>query len=119
MVPGDHLVPLGVVDFQAHLVLLGIPVWRVLQASVAQLAGRETPDLLVSPVSVAILVLLVLMVLRVLLVSQDQFLQLMASSSPGTVRVKTSLSVLRELTSSMTDTLCSTCRATSGPTDRT
>lgn len=77
--PGDHLVLLGVVDFQAHLVLLGILVWRVLLVSAAQPAERETRDLLVSPVSVAILVLLVLMVLRVLLVSLDQFLQLTGS----------------------------------------
>lgn len=77
--PGDPLVPLVVEEFQAHLGLLEILVQRVLLASAVHLAGRETPDLLVSPVHVAILVLLVLTVLRVLLVFQDQFLQLMAS----------------------------------------
>lgn len=95
---GDYLVLLDVRDSQVNLVSPEILVLRVLLASAAHPAGRETPGPPASLVSVATLVLLVQMAHRVPLVLQDQSLQPMVSSSPDTVRRRKCPAVLREPT---------------------
>lgn len=114
----DHLVVLGVRDFQVNLVSQEILAQMVLLASAAHLAGRETTDPPVNLDNVATLVPLVQTVHRVLLVYQDPCLQPTASSSPDTARIRMCPAVLKELTSSMTATPCCTCRAMRGHMDR-
>lgn len=96
MVPRDQVVLLDVRDNQVNLATPEILVPRVLPASAAHLAGRETLDLLASLVSVATMVPLVQMVHRVLPVFQGQPLQPTASSSPDTVRARMCHSALME-----------------------
>lgn len=119
LVVADCLEPLDVRDCQVHLVYLEILDLRVHLVLAADLAGKETRDLLDSLVSEDSQARPVLMGLKVLQVFQGQAPQPMASSSLATVKSRKCHSVQTGPTSSTMATLCSMCRATSAPTDRT